>query len=201
MILMASKLLNCDTREFVPWTPRCSAVLVPPYVNAVCAEWYVHLNFVGNPIEYIHYKRAVAWFIGNRIPVSYRRGSITTFVFIIVKILVWRNCLTHSAQDEQYLGAIAIEIPEGANLDDYKTAGIFYVENAARAQTFSNCPTNSAFRMEVAPTNFGWFKTSAQTTRVQQRIWINSATPREFRRTWNGSSWGQWYEVSMTALQ
>ena len=69
MILMASKLLNCDTREFVPWTPRCRAVLVPPYVNTVCAEWYVHLNFVGIPIEYIHYKSAVAWFIGNRIPV------------------------------------------------------------------------------------------------------------------------------------
>ena len=99
------------------------------------------------------------------------------------------------------LGAIAIEIPEGANLDDYKTAGIFYAENAARAQTFSNCPTNSAFRMEVSPTNFGWFKASAQTTRVQQRIWSNTTTPREYRRTWNGSSWGQWYEVSMTALQ
>ena len=199
MILMASKLLNCDTREFVPWTPRCRAVLVPPYVNTVCAEWYVHLNFVGKPIEYIHYKSAGAWFIGNRIPVSYRRGSITTFVFIIVKILVWRNCLTHSAQDKLILGAqvflTATNITtSGAAIEDFVEKPSYRCGSYTIAASMTDKPADLVNTKGFMLFNLYPYGTQAYMIQIliqTTNIWIRDRT----NITTAAAAWSTWKKV------
>ena len=54
--------------------------------------------------------------------------------------------------------------------------------------------------MEVRPTNYGAVVSGAGAARLQQRIYINNAIPKEYIRTWNGNTWGSWYEVVMQAV-
>lgn len=87
-------------------------------------------------------------------------------------------------------------IPSNSDLDNYTNIGNFFVTNASTARTISNSPTASAFCMEVRSTNAGHIPSDPSNARLQQRLWVNGS-PKEYRRVWNGSLWGSWFEVVM----
>ena len=98
------------------------------------------------------------------------------------------------------LGGYAKSIPSNSDLDDYTNIGNFFATNSSTARTIANSPTTSAFCMEVRSTNAGSIPTNPSSARLQQRLWVN-ASPREYRRVWNGTSWGSWFEVVMQVVE
>ena len=94
------------------------------------------------------------------------------------------------------LGGYATAIPSNSDLDNYTNIGNYFATNTSTARTIANSPTYSAFCMEVRSTNAGHIPSSPSNARLQQRLWVNGG-PKEYRRVWNGSSWGTWYEVVM----
>ena len=101
--------------------------------------------------------------------------------------------------DLYFLGAFATAIPSNSDLNNYLNIGNYYASNATLARTLSNCPVEIGFCMEVRSTNAGSMPSSPSAARLQQRLWVN-ASPKEYRRVWNGSSWSSWYEVVMQAV-
>lgn len=56
-------------------------------------------------------------------------------------------------QTNTYALSGGIEIPEGTDMDDYKTPGNYYCESNSTAQTLLNCPFNEAFTLKVDYSN------------------------------------------------
>lgn len=92
-----------------------------------------------------------------------------------------------------------MSIPSNSDLDNYTDIGNYYATNSNTARTIANRPTDAAFCMEVRSTNAGHIPSSPSAARLQQRLWVNGL-PKEYRRVWNGSSWGSWYEVVMQVV-
>lgn len=82
-------------------------------------------------------------------------------------------------------------IPANSNLNNYTTAGAYYAGTAADAQTMSNCPTTTSFRLEV--------KYSASSNRMHQIMFCNGSAGTIYFRTYTGS-WNDWRMVSTTAV-
>ena len=85
------------------------------------------------------------------------------------------------------------------NLDDYETPGMYACDSAAIAATLTNCPTDSAFRLEVGNFFYG-------TARTYQRLFLVQ-TGREFFRCENsnadGGGWTgtKWYELGHPCVE
>ena len=82
-------------------------------------------------------------------------------------------------------GLTPIELIEGTDLNTITTPGIYRCYLNATAKTLLNCPTESAFVMEVLPNNS-----------VTQRIteYKKDGYPSTYIRNCYNSSWGSWYE-------
>ena len=82
-------------------------------------------------------------------------------------------------------GLTPIELIEGTDLNTITTPGIYRCYFNATAKTLLNCPTESAFVMEVLPNNS-----------VTQRIteYKKDGYPSTYIRNCYNNSWGSWYE-------
>ena len=83
-------------------------------------------------------------------------------------------------------GIRSIEIPSGANLNNYKTPGFYSCQLSATAATLSNCPTSgNAFGLRVERTN-GVIQTIHSYQSSNWMMW---------KRSLYGSTWGPWYRI------
>ena len=86
---------------------------------------------------------------------------------------------------------VGTEIPKGADCNDYKQFGVFYVGSGANAETISHVPTNKAGRLEVFPL---W----GSTRLIQRYYTYTSNEAKYYLRGFNGTSWGNWFLFSGT---
>ena len=87
----------------------------------------------------------------------------------------------------RYLGYGFSSIASNADLNTYRTVGVYTCPSASVAQTLSNCPTTSSFRLEV--------KQLINAERYVQEMYVNSVTIPMFIRTYTGS-WGEWVQYA-----
>lgn len=86
---------------------------------------------------------------------------------------------------------VGTEIPRGADLDDYKQFGVFYVGSGANAGDTSHTPTNKAGRVEVFPL---W----GSARLIQRYYTYTNSEAMYYLRGFNGTSWGNWFLFSGT---
>lgn len=80
-------------------------------------------------------------------------------------------------------------IPNSANLNDYKDAGVFYVASSGEAATIQNVPLAGAgFRMEV--------KYTSGKSRCIQMLYYNSMVSLIYVRSFGTNGWGSWYKLN-----
>lgn len=90
------------------------------------------------------------------------------------------------------LYGLGTTIPNGANLNNYYTPGVYNALTGAVASSLSNCPTTSGFRLEV----FSTIAVPSSGYQVQRLIPNNSNGEFFMRRRLSASSgnWANWYK-------
>ena len=78
-----------------------------------------------------------------------------------------------------------VEIPDDSDLNDYKSYGVFYTQNAAHTATLSNVPLNTAgIKLIVTPiTNENW---------LLQICIFNMTNPPIYMRSYRNGTWSAW---------
>lgn len=77
------------------------------------------------------------------------------------------------------------QIPQNSDLNNYKTAGTFYVYSDAVAQTISNMPRSASGTLVVV-------YRGSKNTYLQQFYLPTTNLPFLYTRLWNSSSWTSW---------
>ena len=77
-------------------------------------------------------------------------------------------------------------IPSGTNINDMKTAGVFYIANDTIASNITNLPLSLCGKLMVMDNGNGGI--------VQ--IYVPNHTSRLFERLWWDNSWGNWVEYA-----
>lgn len=78
-----------------------------------------------------------------------------------------------------------IYLPINSNLNDVITPGFYYNNQNNKVETFSNCPTESAFFMLVAQ----------HAGKYQEITEYHPNNPKKWFRNMYGGSWGDWYRI------
>ena len=88
---------------------------------------------------------------------------------------------------------LGTSIPSGANLNDYKTPGVFYASSSPISQAISNNPATTPFRLTVEIIN--------DVGRVcQTLIPTNITTGHFFKRLYTSNGWQSWYKFQGEAV-
>lgn len=83
------------------------------------------------------------------------------------------------------------EITENSNINNYFTPGTYFCATGAVAQTLTNCPATTGFKLVSEQLH--------NRERYRQTIYTNTATSDTYVRTYTGS-WGSWMKINMTAV-
>lgn len=79
-------------------------------------------------------------------------------------------------------------IPNNSDLNNFTTLGSFYCESPSKAQSLSNCPVTTAFKLIV--------ENIASSEQYRQTIYGQGTSSQTWIRTYNGTNWGNWRIVS-----
>lgn len=94
------------------------------------------------------------------------------------------------------LYSVGNEIPSNANLDNYKDDGVYFIPNAATAQTLSNYPSTAGGRLEVFNVLVYGRNAATSNRRIIQRIYCSNGNCDIYTRFWSGSTWADWINVN-----
>lgn len=87
---------------------------------------------------------------------------------------------------------LGVVIPNGSDLDDYITAGIYYVANSTNAATISNIPVGgSGFKLVV--------RYLSATNRMEQ-VFLKPNQPEYVYRRTNAGTWSAWKRFDGNAI-
>lgn len=88
---------------------------------------------------------------------------------------------------------IGMNIPSGADLNDYINAGIYHSENSTKSASLLNCPNKSAgFRLEVCGMNMKG--------RFIQKLYPNVTNVQVFARTYSVNGFSPWFKFAGEAI-
>ena len=96
----------------------------------------------------------------------------------------WERYAYSSVVNGFYNLARGVAVPLESNLNDYTTAGVFFVGSAASAATIVNTPiTSTSYKLVVEET--------ISSARIKQTVVVNSANSN-YVRWYNGTTWSAW---------
>ena len=91
---------------------------------------------------------------------------------------------------------LARQITANEDLNDYTESGTYQCNNASIAQTLSNCPVSTSFKLIV---DRAYVRAESE---IMQKITMpnNRSDPREWVRVrnYNATTWGDWYQYAST---
>lgn len=152
---------------------------------------------VASGVLYLTYRVGV-WVSGNSINISklmLRPASILDSTY--QPYAMSNAALTEKEQNNESnisLYLFPTEIAGGTDLNSLATQGRYTCPSAATAQTLTNCPTTSAFTLEVKPT------AGMAVNRYMQELYPN--TDNEVYRRWHtATGWSSWYIYNGTVVE
>lgn len=99
------------------------------------------------------------------------------------------NGVAFDGTTDIFAPALALVIPASSDLNNYTTPGFFKCTTSAVAAGLLNCPTNNAFSLLVEG-SAGSIQTITE--------YMNSGTPKTYKRHLYNGTWGAWYEMLST---
>lgn len=116
----------------------------------------------------------------------------------------WVRRVSDRDVDLQVFGS-GTSITSGADLNDYKTTGVYKTPSSAIARSCSNAPdflsTGSiyqVFRLEVFAAHEGQYP--FQKMYVTDTASASHSVVKEYIRSYTGYGWGSWYQIGLTAV-
>lgn len=89
---------------------------------------------------------------------------------------------------EEWEGLSSAQLNNNANLNNYKTIGLYYCRNNSIAATISNAPTNNAFSLFVEK-HAGIKQTVTRYHPLYPQTWV---------RNFYDDTWGEWTRINNT---